>query len=114
MENKKYYKFLKGEKYSLEKAIDEKSEYLKDDSIIVRDEERGYMIYRIEEIEKEVKKDLRAYNEVIHGWRKQKYYIDFDGLGIPMKSKDKVKEILVSGIEKGFLDVVVFFINFIN
>ena len=75
---------------------------IKEHDIIIRNEEKGYAIYDMEGL-KEIlyKEENPAYNEIIHGWRKQKYYIDFDGKDIPATQEDIKKE-MIYGIKGAF------------
>ena len=100
---RKYYKTLIGEKESIEEALKSQKEQLERSDIIIRDENRGYAIYKVEELEKE--KGDKAYHEIIHGWRNQKYYMDFDGSGIPLEEKEKVLNNMIEGIQKGFVEI---------
>jgi len=100
---RKYYKTLIGEKESIEEALKSQKETLELSDIIIRDENRGYAIYKVEELEKE--KEEKAYHEIIHGWRNQKYYMDFDGSGIPLEEKEKVLNNMIEGIQKGFVEI---------
>ena len=61
---RKYYKTLIGEKESIEEALKSQKEQLEQSDIIIRDENRGYAIYKVEELEKE--KEGKAYHEIIH------------------------------------------------